>query len=121
MPSVQTVHPLEHFDLPGVTIFAMSSPVVSGDKQQVLVVVDPLAEIPLHCHSVDAEMFIVAGRGIVLSNDQTDGRLVKAGDQVVFERNAAHGFRAGDKGLSFVSTNGGIVDTNPDCWDIDLL
>jgi len=90
-----------------------------GESQRVLVKLAPFRTIPLHTHSVDAAMFIVAGGGQILSEDVFRGRAVSAGDRVLFERDAPHGFAAGAEGLTFVSDNGGIVDESAsDAWDL---
>jgi quercetin dioxygenase-like cupin family protein len=91
----------------------------AGIAQRVLVRLDPHARIPLHTHSVDATMHIVEGYGELLSDDELNGRAVAIGDCVFFERNGAHGFRAGGKGLAFVSENDGIVDAHSsEAWDL---
>lgn len=119
MPSVSSAEPICHRDLPGVEIFPMSGSLRAGEPQRVLVKLAPFHRIPLHTHMVDAAMFIVAGGGEILSQDALSGRQVAAGDRVLFERDAPHGFAAGAEGLAFVSDNGGIVDeTAADSWDL---
>lgn len=119
MGRISRREPLTHGALPGVRIYPMTSVVVAGEPQEVLVEVGAGFTIPLHSHTVDAAMFVVAGSGEVLSEDAAlHGQLVAPGSIVLFEQNVAHGFRAGDQGLSFVSTNGGIVDPTADRWDI---
>jgi quercetin dioxygenase-like cupin family protein len=108
-----------HAALPGVTIYAIGLKPQRGTPQEVLVQVSPDQTIPLHEHDSDARMYIVSGSGFVLSEDsQTNGRSVSIGDCVCFERNKMHGFQASAEGLSFVSTNGGIVDEAHHNWDI---
>lgn len=119
MPTVTAILPLSHSGLPGVQVFPMTGRPEAGIAQRVLVRVDPHASIPLHTHGVDATMHIVEGGGELLSDDALNGRAVTVGDCVFFERNGAHGFRAGDQGLIFVSENGGIVDADrSEEWDI---
>jgi len=119
MPSVSTLSSVRHPSLPAVTIFPVSGPLQAGSPQTVLVQVDPLGLVPLHSHTVDAEMYIVAGKGWVCSTDATDGRAVAPGCRVFFEADQLHGFRAGQEGLSFISVNGGIVDEHADHWDYE--
>jgi quercetin dioxygenase-like cupin family protein len=91
----------------------------AGEAQRVLVRVDPCVEIPLHTHQVDATMYIVEGSGELLADDCLNGHQVAVGDCVFFEKHGAHGFRAGSRGLAFVSENGGIVDAcDNGKWDI---
>lgn len=120
MPSIHSQEWVHNPNLPDVAICKLSEDVRVGQPQRVLVCVEPNGAVPLHTHSVDATMFIVSGAGWVLSEDPTNGRPVKAGDRVFFEREAAHGFRASASGLTFVSENGGIVDDAPESWDIDF-
>jgi quercetin dioxygenase-like cupin family protein len=103
-----------------VAVYPFGSDVLKrGVPQEVLVDVEPHHEIPLHAHTVDAEMFIVAGSGTVLSDDQAlNGRRVTKGMAVMFEKNVLHGFRAGGEGLTFVSRNGGIVTAPSEAWDM---
>lgn len=119
MPSIHSAIARNYSALPGVIVYAMDGAPKRGAVQRVLVCVAAGMDIPLHTHSVDAEMFIVAGSGVVLSVDENNGRAVCMGDVVLFERDAPHGFRAGSQGLTFVSSNGGIVDADDD-WDISF-
>ena len=121
MPSICPLAWMSHPKLPGVEICNLGEALRAGLPQRVLVRLEPRAEIPLHTHTVDAKMLIVAGDGFVLSRDATNGRAVTQGDGVFFERNAPHGFRAGDAGLTFITDNGGIVDERSDDWDISLV
>ncbi len=108
-----------HPDLPGVTIRPLGSQQpVRGIQQSVLVTVERNGTIPLHSHEVDADMGIVSGTAIILSDDEDNGREVGVGHCVRFRAGGKHGFRVGPEGLTFVSTNGGIIDRSPDQWDI---
>lgn len=118
MPSVNQLQHVAHPNLPGVQIFPLSGGFEVGKEQSVLVRIEPGGQIPLHSHSVDAEMFIVAGSGWVCSVDATNGRHVSPGFRVFYEKDKPHGFRAGKEGLSFISNNGGIVDEEPAKWDL---
>jgi quercetin dioxygenase-like cupin family protein len=110
---------LKHEKLPNVTVYSWGEAPQVGVEQEVLVEIASGAAIPLHRHSVDARMTIVAGEGVVLSEDRSlQGRKVKKGDVVFFEADIAHGFEASTSGLTFVSKNGGIVDINAIQWDI---
>ena len=107
-------------ELAGVAVFQMSRSARRGEEQTVLVVCDPGAKIPLHTHSVDAQMFIAGGSGTVLSDDPAiNGQMARIGDLVFFKRGVAHGFQAADDGLSFVSCNGGTCDESGE-WDINF-
>jgi len=97
----------------------MSGTPKKGVAQSVLVEVEPKGSIPLHGHTVDAEMIIVAGSGWVCSTDATNGRHVSPGFRVFYEKDRPHGFRADKNGLSFISMNGGIVDEDLEKWDFD--
>lgn len=109
----------EHEGLVGVRIFPLTDGAQKGVPQEVLVDVSPGGLIPLHSHEVDATMIIVGGAGTVLSDDpQINGRSVEKCDVVFFEKRVMHGFRASDRGLLFISRNGGIVDEKPEQWDI---
>ena len=121
MPSICSLEWTSHPKLPGVGICSLGEALRAGLPQRVLVKVDPRAEIPLHTHTVDAKMLIVAGDGFVLSRDVTNGRAIAQGDCVFFERNAPHGFRAGGAGLTFITENGGIVDDHAENWDINFV
>ena len=112
---------ITHPALPGVTIRPLDGELKAGMRQQILVQVEPGVEIPLHRHDVDASMFVVAGSAKVLASDPgMNDRAVSIGSCVFFERLRDHGFVAGPDGLSFISTNDGIVDTDPEHWDIDF-
>ena len=117
MPQVSQLKVLTSPSLPGVRIFAISGAPKAGVAQSVLVEVEPDGSIPLHSHTVDAEMIIVGGSGWVCSTDATNGRHVSPGFRVFYEKERPHGFRAGKEGLSFISNNGGIVDEDPKKWD----
>ena len=119
MPTVSTIAPLTHPSLPGIKIFPMNGELRAGIPQTVLVQIEPEGRIPLHSHTVDAEMVIVAGGGWVCSVDDINDRPVLPGCRVFFEADKLHGFYAGNEGLSFVSANGGIVDEQPEEWDYD--
>lgn len=111
----------KHSALPDVQVFSMSGNLKHGEPQQVLVKVSPGGEIPLHSHNVDARMMIVSGSGKVLSDDpEINQSTVQGGTCVFFEKMKAHGFQAGDEGLSFVSDNGGIVDEHHR-WDLEFV
>jgi len=119
MPSVSTISSVVNPSLPGVRIIPVSGPLKAGAPQTVLVEVEPDGSVPLHSHTVDAEMIIVAGSGWVCSTDLTNGRYVSPGYLVFFEADKPHGFLAGSEGLSFISVNGGIVDEDTDHWDFE--
>jgi quercetin dioxygenase-like cupin family protein len=120
MASIQSLQTLRHPELPGVLISPLGS-VGAGEEQEVLVQIEAFGVIPMHCHSVDATMVIVAGSGEVLSEDLgLHLQRVRPGAVVFFERTILHGFRAGQEGLGFISKNGGIVDTDEAAWDIDF-
>ena len=109
---------LRQANLPGVEVYPLGDSVQKGEPQEVLVVVEPQGVIPLHSHSVDAHMYVVAGDAELLSDDpELNGQHVKTGTCVFFERLVNHGFRAGKMGLRFLSRNGGIVDSRG-AWDM---
>jgi len=117
---IYKTQPIIHPKLPGTSIYPLGDQkLVQGKRQQVLVVMEPNAEIPLHTHRVDAMMDPVAGFAIVLSDNEDNGVLVQPGQRVEFAAHGPHGFRAGTEGFSFVSTNDGIVDAAGE-WDIQL-
>lgn len=118
MPHINNSTQLRNDKFSGVTIYTLSARPKAGVPQEVLVEVAPNQSIPLHTHSVDARMIIVAGAGTVLSHDASNGQPVKVGDVVFFEADAPHGFAASETGLAFLSQNGGIVDTVTDAWDV---
>lgn len=110
---------LTHPQLPGVTIHPLGSQRLQrGVPQSVLVVVQPFGIIPLHSHQVDANMHIIAGSAIILSEDEDNGAAVGPNHCWRFNAGGKHGFQAGERGLTFVSTNDGIVDKYPEKWDI---
>ncbi len=123
-PTEQAISRMPEFRnpaLPGVVVFGMTERIVAGEKQQVLVRLEPGATIPLHTHSVDATMTITAGRAIVLSSQaELQGRVVTVGDVVRFVADIPHGFQADETGLAFVSSNGGIVDEDSNSWDMQF-
>ena len=47
-----------------------------------------------------------------------DPLIVGPGKIVFFEAEMSHGFKALEKGMIFLSINGGIVDNNFSQWDI---
>jgi quercetin dioxygenase-like cupin family protein len=108
-----------HPQLPGVSVFLVSGQAVRGRPQQVLVSIDPGAVIPLHQHDADASMFVLAGNARLITCDQLNGKEVSIGDVVEFARLHNHGFEAGPVGMSFLSTNGGIVDADGN-WDFTM-
>jgi quercetin dioxygenase-like cupin family protein len=119
MPAIEHLSSFQHDGLPGVRVFPVTASLAAGHPQEVLVEVDGDGTIPLHTHSVDAKMVIVAGSGCVLSaQSQLNGVPVRRGDVVRFEKDIAHGFEAGPDGLVFLSVNGGIVDSRSENWDI---
>lgn len=119
MSAISRGEGLKHPGLPGVTVYPFSDAVGRGTPQEVLVEMTPNVTIPLHSHTVDAKMMIVNGEARVLSSDpELDGQIVRPGDIVFFERDVAHGFAAFDRGMAFVSRNGGIVATDHNVWDI---
>lgn len=122
MGSVEQMDYVTNANLKDVRVFRLGkAPLERGTPQEVLVEVAPNAEIPMHQHAVDAEMFIVAGSGTVLSIDSAlNGVAVQRGAVVLFERRVAHGFKAGKDGLVFLSRNGGIVDSASAEWDLRL-
>ena len=93
--------------LPGISIWPL--PKGSGDMEHTIVGIPPNGKIPLHTHTVDARMHIVHGSAQVLSDNEDNGRTVVPGDCVFFEKERAHGFQAGPKGMAFLSCNGGIL------------
>lgn len=105
--------------LPGVRVYPISGPANRGKSQDVLVVVDPGVEIPLHKHEGDAYMTIAGGTATVLSDDDANGRQVGAGFCVFYAAHRFHGFLAGPLGFSFISRNEGIVDDKGD-WDMQF-
>src|SRR5207237_8805043 len=118
MARITAIHPLTHPDLDGVRIFPLTT-VRAGEPQSVLVEVEPDGVIPLHVHEVDARMIVASGEAMVLSaNTEMTGVRVKRGDIVFFEKLVPHGFRALSNGFAFISENGGIVDAEPQKWDI---
>ena len=117
---ITTVEPFLHASLEGVKVYPMDETPQQGKEQTVLVRVAPNVEIPLHTHQGDATMFIVSGSGHVLSDGENNGASVEVGDCVFFEKLRQHGFQAGDDGLTFISMNEGIVDRDPNKWDIDF-
>lgn len=122
MDVVTRVSPVKRDDLESVDVYPMDEDVAAGEPQEVFVDAEAGARIPLHRHGVDATMFIVGGRATLLSEkEEANGRTVTKGDKVFFERNVGHGFDVSEEGLAFISRNGGIVDTNPDSWDIEFL
>lgn len=120
MPTITKSVPLKEQRISGVTVLPFGGVPITGEPQKVLVSVSANGQIPLHTHSVDAEMLIVFGEGVVLAVDSTNGTVVRAGDRVFFERDMLHGFQAGPDGLGFVSVNGGVVDSVADRWDINF-
>lgn len=118
---IQAVTSTPHPRLPGVQVFPLGdSQMATGERQNVLVVMEPGAKIPLHAHTCGAIMDPVAGSAVVLSDDEDNGVEVALGQRVHFMAGGLHGFQAGEGGFSFVSTNGGIVDQNGD-WDITFV
>jgi quercetin dioxygenase-like cupin family protein len=119
MSRISRSEPLTHPRLPGVTVFAFTEDLHRGAPQEVLVEMAPGSEIPLHSHAVDATMLVVDGEARVLSSDpQLHGQTVHRGDVVFFERDVNHGFVASDRGMVFVSNNGGIVVQDSGAWDM---
>ncbi|SEN38290.1 cupin domain-containing protein [Nitrosomonas marina] len=122
---VTTMKNHSHPNMPNVNIYAWSN-VASGNPQEVIVKVAPNTIVPLHAHSVDAQMVIIDGSAEVLydqkqlyeANLNLNKKNVKAGDIVYFKAKLAHGFRAFENGLTFLSINGGIVDKNTLKWDL---
>ncbi|MBI1300849.1 MAG: cupin domain-containing protein [Alphaproteobacteria bacterium] len=107
--------------LPGVKILPLGQDTLkAGEPQTISVTLEPGATIPLHTHSSDARMTILSGNAIVLSDNEDNGREVGPGDCVLFAKDKPHGFEAGTEGLVFVSENGGIVDQEPQNWDIQF-
>lgn len=109
-----------HPDMPGVAIYAWEN-IQAGKPQEVVHSI-----IPPHKHSVDAHMIIVSGEAeLLFDEDQLrkhdltlNKRIVSTGDRVYFKAQMTHGFKASEKGLTFLSINGGIVDENPDKWEM---
>ena len=95
--------------LPGVKLQYLSDDTL---HEKVFVTLEPNGKIPLHTHSVDARMYIVAGGAKVLSTDKYNGRHVGPGECVLFRKDLPHGFEAGPEGLIFLSCNGGIRHTD---------
>jgi len=122
MGRIERLQTIRHDQLPGVLVYPLTANPRAGEPQEVLVQVEPDREIPLHKHSVDAMMYIVGGSGTVLADDpEIRGRAVSRGDVVFFEKEASHGFHAGQDGLVFVSKNGGIVAPENSAWDIQFV
>lgn len=120
MGKTTKVGTLRHPELTGVEVYPLSENPQKGETQEVLVIVEPERVIPLHSHTVDAHMFVVAGDGELLSDDpDLNGRRVETGTCVFFEKLVNHGFKAGTQGLRFLSRNGGIV--SQDSWDIQIV
>jgi quercetin dioxygenase-like cupin family protein len=119
MNKIHTLPMVYHSGLPGVSVLPLSGRARAGQPQEVLVVVEPNARIPLHRHTTHATMVIVAGSAEVLSESrELDGVPVERGSVVEFEADVAHGFQASACGLTFISKNGGIVDADEKHWDI---
>lgn len=95
--------------LPGVGLQYLEN---GPSTEKVLVTLEPNGKIPLHTHKVDARMYIVAGRASVLSTDDYNGRQVGPGECVLFRKDLPHGFEAGPEGLTFLSCNDGIRQTD---------
>ena len=122
MADLKRLQVLKHDKMDDVRVFSISRELKRGVVQEVLVEVSPFGKIPLHTHTVDAEMIIVSGRGYVLSGDKSlDGVPVQVGEVVFFEKEIPHGFQASREGLTFISRNGGIVAESSQSWDIDFL
>lgn len=118
--SISKLKVLSHKRLPDVSVIPIDGDAQVGKQQSVLVTVVPGGTIPLHHHDTDAKMIIASGSGTVLSADkQIDGTEVGPGHCVFFEAFKAHGFKAGENGLGFVSINGGIVDKDGN-WDMQF-
>lgn len=119
---ITAVAPLMHPGLQGVLVFPLDDNPKKDQPQQVLVVCAPNVQIPFHNHSQDASMFVVSGEARVRAKDaELDDQLVTIGDRVFFKKNQSHGFQVGAGGMSFLSTNGGIVDTDPINWNIQFV
>lgn len=115
---ITQINPLTHEKMEGVQIFPIGE-CVQGKPQEAIVEMKPFAVISAHSHHVDAEMYIAAGSGTVISaNPQFNGVEVRVGDRVSFKRDEEHGFMAGVLGLVFITINGGILDPVPGKWDI---
>lgn len=127
MNIVSDMQSFSHPALPDVTIYAWED-VRNGQPQEILVDVAPGGTVPMHTHTVDAKMIIVAGEADVLfdpreldANGQVLNReTVHQGDIVYFHAGMQHGFRASSQGLKFISVNGGIIDKEPNTWDISV-
>jgi quercetin dioxygenase-like cupin family protein len=118
MATIKKMPRYAHDQLFGTSVLGFGGRASLGTPQEVVVVCEPYAVIQPHRHSVDAEMFVVAGEAEVLSSDiELNGKYVSCGDVVCFERDIDHGFKASAKGLVFISRNGGIVDEGGD-WDM---
>ncbi|OGE77880.1 MAG: hypothetical protein A2751_02440 [Candidatus Doudnabacteria bacterium RIFCSPHIGHO2_01_FULL_46_14] len=118
---INRVFEFTHPALPGVSVFALGTETEIGKRQEVLVCIPPNGTIPLHKHSVDAEMYIVHGTATLLSDDsELDGAVVATGTRVFFQKSMNHGFKAGDKGMKFISRNNGIVNADSQKWDIEF-
>lgn len=119
MPHIKSVAAITHPSLPGIRIFPLDGTPRVGERQDVLVDVAADASIAMHTHECEAIMFIVAGSARVRSeNPDLDGQQVSVGDVVHFEAHRAHGFESVGEAFRFISRNGGIVDSNPERWDI---
>ncbi len=112
---------LTHPKIPGVSIIPFET-VKVGQPQSILVRMDPNAIIPEHAHGVGAEMYPVSGSATLIADDpHFSGRRVIIGNRVKFAAGQPHGFIAGSEGFSFVSVNGGIIDSDPANWDIAFV
>lgn len=128
MNIVSDMQRFTHPAMPDVTIYAWED-IRSNKPQEILVSVSPYGRVPAHKHSVDAKMIIVAGKADLLFDEVElaskgqvlNKKTVVQGDIVSFESGMTHGFQAHQEGLSFVSINGGIVDSNPFAWDVSDL
>ncbi len=113
---------LENPMLPGMRIYKLEDGFLrKGKSQNILINILPFGIIPLHKHESNAVMFIVAGYAELLSKDNMNGTQVAVGDRIHWDANSAHGFKAGEAGLSFISTNEGIVDESFQEWDMEFI
>ena len=127
MNVISDMQRFSHPTIPDITVYAWED-IRSGKPQDILVDVAPDGVVPLHAHTVDAKMIIVSGEASVLfDQDQLHDRgqvlnreTVHQGDIVHFHAGMRHGFRASSQGLTFLSINGGIVDQDPDAWDLSV-
>jgi len=104
----------------GIRIFP-HGPNKAGALQDILVEIDPGGAIPLNIHTVDTEIFIVAGNGWVCSADELNRKSLSTGNRVLFQPGDPQQLLlAGNEGLSFISINGYLVSSVSEQWEFEL-